>query len=278
MTMNVAFNRRYRYLAHLGSGRQGSVHLCDDRRAPGSYVVAKLAHGEALSLESLAREMRTLRALHGSPVVPRLRALVYRKGLLTGIVTRYLEGTTLDRVLRRRRLSKGQVRSLAVAIGEAVLDIHGRGYVHRDLKPENLLVARGGGVQLLDFGLACRPSELPSDGVISGTCAYASPEQLDGRTVDIRSDLFSLGVILYELATGRMFFSCEATDFHDFVEYRARRLARGVVLEGCEPALATLIQRLLVADPKLRAGPSEVAAHLRRLRGRKRSRRAVSPV
>ncbi len=262
----VPFSQRFRYVTRLGKGTQGVAYLCRDLRETGRRVVVKVARREPEAQKMIEREAEILRTLRGSPTVPKLCSLLYRDGLISGFVTRYIAGETLDRHLRRRRLSNSHVRSLAVSTIDALQDILGRDVLHRDIKPENLLVGRSRKVHILDFGLACKFTELPDLGELSGTFAYASPEQLKAKPVYPGSDLFSLGLILYEVATGQRFFSRNLHDFPAFMAYRERRLRETVHLESVETRLANLIRRLLVLDPRRRAGLRELEARADGLR------------
>jgi serine/threonine-protein kinase len=128
-----------------------------------------------------------------------------------------VEGQPLDRMIPESGLPVGRILEIGAALAEALGAAHVKGIVHRDLKPANVMVTGDGRVKVLDFGLArmtgLQPepsagSELPTDlrtreGVVMGTVPYMSPEQVSGREVDHRTDLFSLGVILYEMAAGR---------------------------------------------------------------------------
>jgi len=261
------FLRRFEYLRCLGQGAQGVVHLCRELSSSESYVAVKLARPQTESRRCLNNEAEVLWALRGSHAVPQLRGLLYRDSRLSGFVTRYVAGQTLDRVLRKGRLSRKEVLSTAMATTEAVLSVLRRGYLHRDVKPENLLLRSDGRVELFDFGLACELSATPRDEV-SGTLAYSSPEQLDAGTLSSKSDLFSLGLVLFEIATGSVFFSGPATSFRSFVTYRTLHLRHGVrsLPEAkVESGLAGLIRRLLVADPSRRADVAEVQTRVERL-------------
>ena len=267
----VPFPQRFHYLRLLGEGGQGVVHLCSDRRAPGVRVAVKVARPRPEALIALEREARVLRALHGSYHVPELRALLFRNGQLCGLATRYLVGETLDSFIISRHmndhgLARKDQLSLTISIVDAVLDVLRRGFLHRDLKPENLFLARDGQVRIFDFGLALRISDRPQQGELSGTLAYASPEQVEARPLDARSDLFSLGVTLYELTTGQMFFPSDSKTFHAFMVRRAQRLRENPILDGVEPEIHSLIRRLIVADRTRRADIPEVEDRLSELR------------
>ena len=260
------FRSRYRRLSRLGEGSQGVVHLCSDRLNSGSHVAVKVARSLPEIPSRLEEEISALWALQGAYGVPQLKALVYQKGVLCGFVTPYFAGETLDCLLERGRVSRGKVLALTASLGKAVLAILSRGYLHRDIKPENILCARDGSVQILDFGLARTYPDIPVRGELSGTLAYASPEQLEGRTLNAKSDLFSLGVVLYELATGETFFPRECPSFSAFLRARERRLREPPrKLDGLPDGLDTLIRRLIVEAPELRAGPHEVALRLEAL-------------
>jgi serine/threonine protein kinase len=135
------------------------------------------------------------------------------------IVMELVEGETLEQRLARRRMTLGEALGCAIPLADALARAHAAGIVHRDLKPSNVMVAPGGAIKVLDFGLA-KLTEAPFAGdeaptlargetpltaerLILGTIAYMSPEQASGGPVDARSDIFALGVLLYEMLTGR---------------------------------------------------------------------------
>lgn len=267
------FPRRFRYVGCLGVGAQGAAHLCDDRMEPGCRVVVKIARPGRDAEETLEREARALWSLRGVGSSPELRCLLYREGRLSGIVTRYARGWTLERYIEEVSVARRPVLALAAATCRAVFAVARRGWIHRDVKPENLLVVPSGRVQLFDFGLACRTGQGVARGEVSGTFAYASPEQLEARALDRRSDLFSLGLVLYEIATGRRFFTPAEVGYRGFVEHRAHRLSLPIDLEGVDADLARLIRRLVVADRGRRAGVVELARAIQALERRVRARR-----
>jgi serine/threonine protein kinase len=267
------FPRRFRKLRRLGEGSQGIVYLCQDLAPAGGLVAVKVARSTAAATAALRRETRALWALRHLKGVPRLRALIYRRGRLGGFVTSYFPGETLDSFLKRGVLDAPSLLTLSLSLGDAALGILGAGYLHRDLKPQNVLVAPDLSVQILDFGLVARLESGADEGDISGTLTYASPEQLQSRRLTSKSDLFSLGVILYEAATGRPFFAV-ARDFNKFLAARSARLRGPVGVNGIDGELAALIERLLVEDPALRADFREVRSRMTRIRSQLRVRRA----
>ncbi len=205
---------RYRLVRLLGSGGMGEVYFAEDTQL-GRPVALKVLPADVAATRAqaarLAREARAASAISHPNV-----AHVYEIGEEGGrpfIAMEYVEGQPLDR-WRDTPPAVEQVLAVAVQLADALAEAHARGVVHRDLKPANVLVDKSGRVKVLDFGIAkLQPAEPPgpdeetqlrtATGSVMGTVAYMSPEQLEGRTVDARSDLWSLGVVLYELASGR---------------------------------------------------------------------------
>jgi eukaryotic-like serine/threonine-protein kinase len=205
---------RYRLVRLLGSGGMGEVYFAEDTQL-GRPVALKVLPADVAATRAqaarLAREARAASAISHPNV-----AHVYEIGEEGGrpfIAMEYVEGQPLDR-WRDTPPAVEQVLAVAVQLADALAEAHARGVVHRDLKPANVLVDKSGRVKVLDFGIAkLQPAEPPgpdeetqlrtATGSVMGTVAYMSPEQLEGRAVDARSDLWSLGVVLYELASGR---------------------------------------------------------------------------
>jgi len=212
----------YRVLEKIGAGGMGEVFRARDERL-GRDVALKLVRPASSDnpdhLRRFEQEARAAAALNHPNIVA-----IYDVGFHNGapyIVSELLEGQTL-----RRRLSEGpiplrQATDYALQIVHGLIAAHERGIVHRDLKPENLFLTQDGRAKILDFGVAKlqvpaesgRPAEalttVTKSGAVIGTVAYMSPEQLRGRPVDHRSDLFTMGAILYEMLTGRRAFSGE---------------------------------------------------------------------
>jgi serine/threonine protein kinase len=203
---------QYRFLEKLGEGGMGVVYLAEDIRLGRRVAIKVLPPALARDPERRERLRREARAAAGlsHAGIATVFALEERDDQLL-LVSEYVSGSTLaaERVLGPLALDR--VVETALAIADALGLAHARGVVHRDLKPENIIRTPDGGIKILDFGLAQvaedvardpTQSNLTSAGAVAGTVAYMSPEQLRGEPVDLRTDIFSLGVVLYELATG----------------------------------------------------------------------------
>lgn len=205
----------YRVLGRLGKGGMGEVFLAEDQRL-GRRVALKVLRpeltGTRCHLERFQREARSIASLNHPNIVT-----IYSVEEVEGLhflVLELIDGETLaTRLAAGGPMPLDRVLALALPLTEALEAAHARGIIHRDLKPRNIMVSREGRVKILDFGIArlARADEsedgtetgLTKTGGIVGTTAYMSPEQIRERPVDHRSDLFSLGVVLYEMATGQ---------------------------------------------------------------------------
>jgi serine/threonine protein kinase/tetratricopeptide (TPR) repeat protein len=214
----------YRILESLGAGGMGEVYLAEDSRL-GRQVAIKLIPPDLRRnqdrIARFDREARTLAALHHPNV-----ALVFGLEESDGerfLVMEYVRGTTLEERIASGPMSLDELVSVAVQIADGLAAAHAENVVHRDLKPANVMLSDRGAVKILDFGIAtsaitptgaARDEEptaeldprLTAIGTAVGTAAYMSPEQALGRAVDSRSDLFSFGALIYEMATGRRAF------------------------------------------------------------------------
>jgi eukaryotic-like serine/threonine-protein kinase len=212
----------YEIAAPLGAGGMGEIYLAQDTRL-GRRVALKLlpAHftADAERLRRFVLEAKAASALNHPNIIT-----IYEVGESDAthfIATEFIEGETLRQRMARARLSVADAVNLAQQIVSALAAAHEAGIVHRDIKPENVMIRRDGYVKVLDFGLAKlieRPKsaadpEAPTlalktdPGKVMGTVSYMSPEQARGLEVDARSDLFSLGVVLYEMIGGRLPFT-----------------------------------------------------------------------
>jgi ATP-dependent DNA helicase UvrD/PcrA len=210
----------YRVIELLGAGGMGAVYKAHDEKLH-RIVALKMLPPDAVAHEERRRrflqEARAASALNHPHILT-----VYEIGEDAGrpfIVMEYVRGETLRRKLAAGRMPVAEALDLAVQIAEGLAKAHEHGIVHRDLKPENLMVSSDGYVKILDFGLAklveqerTRPADsaqktlvqvTTKPGTIMGTIKYMSPDQLLGKRVDLRSDIFSFGTVLYEMVTGR---------------------------------------------------------------------------
>lgn len=209
----------YRIESLLGSGGMGEVYLARDTRL-GRRVALKLLRPDAdrnqKEKNRLLREARSAAALNHPNIVTIYS--IEEAGDSIFIVMEYVEGETLSAIGRRGGLGFADVLDVGSQIAGALAAAHSAGLVHRDIKPSNVIVTRQGKVKLLDFGIAKMTKLLAGDGwddaashthvtaegAIVGTVAYMSPEQIRGETLDARTDIFSLGTVLYEAATGKL--------------------------------------------------------------------------
>ncbi|HMC78162.1 MAG TPA: serine/threonine-protein kinase, partial [Vicinamibacterales bacterium] len=212
----------YEVLAALGAGGMGEVYQARDTRLDRLVAVKVLSPAVAMSSDARERFDREARAI-SRLAHPHVCALfdVGREGDTSYLVMELLDGETLKALVARGPLPMPEVLRIGGEIAEALAAAAREGITHRDLKPGNVMLTRSG-VKLLDFGLAktlapagpiSHAAELPTaaeltaPGMWLGTAPYMAPEQCDGRPVDGRSDVFALGAVLYEMATGRRAFA-----------------------------------------------------------------------
>ena len=206
----------FRITAKLGEGGMGEVYLAEDTKLGREVAIkvlpAKMASDPA-RLERFQREARAIAALNHPNIVT-----IYSVEEAAGthfIAMELVDGRTLAQEIPPGGLTLGRFFDLSIAMTKAVAAAHARGITHRDLKPANVMVDREGQVKVLDFGLAKLTEEsvppemtqmpteaLTQEGLVIGTIPYMSPEQVEGKPIDARTDIFSLGVLFYEMATG----------------------------------------------------------------------------
>ena len=211
----------YRVLRKLGSGGMGVVYEAEDTKL-GRRVALKFlpedSHRDPQALERFLREARAASSLNHSGICT-IHAIEEHEAK-TFIAMELLEGQTLDKLLRQGGIPLGRAIEIGIQLADALDAAHKKGIIHRDIKPANIFVTERGAVKILDFGLAKLTPEhhayadgetvadaetllLTSPGTAVGTIAYMSPEQARGEELDARSDLFSLGAVLYQIATGK---------------------------------------------------------------------------
>ena len=215
----------YRIVAKLGRGGMGEVYLAEDKQL-GRKVAIKFLPAEVATNEN-ARQ-RQLREAQTAATLdhPNICAIyeVGQEGGYSFIVLQYIEGETLAARLKRQLPDLREALAIAAQVADALNEAHARGIIHRDIKPENIMLTTRGQVKVLDFGLAKTVRDpglvepdaetgtlLSIPGMMLGTVPYMSPEQVRGEDLDCRSDIFSFGIVIYELLSGRRPFEAKST-------------------------------------------------------------------
>ncbi len=220
----------YCIVAKLGRGGMGEVYLAEDKQL-GRKVAIKFLPAEVATNEN-ARQ-RQLREAQTAATLdhPNICAIyeVGQEGGYSFIVLQYIEGETLAARLKRQLPDLREALAIAAQVADALNEAHARGIIHRDIKPENIMLTTRGQVKVLDFGLAKTVRDpglvepdaetgtlLSIPGMMLGTVPYMSPEQVRGEDLDCRSDIFSFGIVLYELLSGRRPFRSQKHGRGDF--------------------------------------------------------------
>ncbi len=250
----VLLAARYRIVGLLGKGGMGEVYRADDLKLGQAVALKFLPVGfekDAEHLSRLINEVKTARQI-SHPNVCR----VYDIGEVDGqhfLTMEYVDGEDLASLLRRiGRLPRDKAIQMARQMCAGLAAAHEQGILHRDFKPSNVMIDGRGRVRVTDFGLAALAASLGGLEVRAGTPAYMAPEQTTGRGVSVKSDLYSLGLVLYEVFTGRPAFQAATPAELARLQKETTPATPSSLVEGIDPAVERAILRCLEKDPRER--------------------------
>jgi Protein kinase domain len=257
---------RYRIVGLLGRGGMGEVYRADDLKLAHPVALKFLPDhllNDAAALSRFHREVRVARQVSHKNV-----CRVYDIGEIDGrhfLSMEYIKGEELSSLLRRiGRLPQDKALQLARQICAGLAAAHDIGFIHRDLKPANIMIDGDGNARLLDFGLGGLIDEFGDEEIRAGTPAYMAPEQIEGGNQTVQSDIYSLGLVLYELFTGKRAF--EAASLNELIKLRRSNtmpMMPTSIVKGLDPVIEKVIDRCLQKNPELRPPSAlQVAAAL----------------
>jgi serine/threonine-protein kinase len=252
---DAVIDERYQVTAHLGSGGMAEVYCATDLQL-GRKVALKVLHERFAAdeefVERFKREASSAAGLQHQHLVA-----VYDRGEWDGtsyIAMEYVAGQTLKQIITEEgHLPPSRAVDLTVQILRAARFAHRRGVIHRDFKPQNVIVDDEGRAKVTDFGIArAGASDMTQTGSIMGTAQYLSPEQAQGHAVTARSDLYSIGIILYELLTGRVPFEADSAVTIALKQVSEAPVVPSQINPAVTPELEAVVLRALMKDPRER--------------------------
>jgi len=259
----------YTVLEKLGAGGMGEIYKAQDTRLNRFVAMKVLSTANAGDVERRRRFVQEAQAASAlnHPNIITIHDVVSTDGL-EFMVMEFVSGVTLDDLVPKHGLNVQKSLDIAVQIADALQTAHAAGIVHRDLKPANVMVTSSGLVKILDFGIAKLTGPSPNvpntdetlpidspmtvEGAILGTVCYMSPEQAQAKTVDPRSDIFSFGLVLYEMLTGQKAFAGDSalSTLSSILRDEAKPI--GEIAQGVPPELEQIVRRAMRKDPNQR--------------------------
>lgn len=258
----AVFRGRYRIIGRIGQGAMGSVYKATLEEYPDQTVAIKILASEHLGnrkvLQRFQNEMEACYRISHPNVVKPIE-VVREKGIF-GYSMEYVDGGNLTTL--RFPLSDLEVTQVIKQVASALSAVHTSGVIHRDVKPENILISQSGVVKLTDFGTALLIGgpRVTSEGNVLGSIPYLSPEYIERQQLDIRSDLYSLGIVAYELLTGAVPFAGEG-----IAGMINRKLQGEPIFLSGKGRLKRAVERLLAQLPEERFQSADAAEHEFRL-------------
>lgn len=248
-------NERYKVDGQIGIGGMGVVYRANDLRLRRNVAIKVIAQHLVSDEEARQRFMREAQALAGLSHPNIVTVYDLSEDPTTGeifIIMELLTGTSLRKQITNP--SRPTFYEVAIPLCRALESAHSHGILHRDIKPENIFVCADGNIKLMDFGLArlVDSSTMSQSGIISGTVAYMSPEQLRGVAIDARTDLYGLGILFYEYLTGVTPFASDNAVNMLYRHLTEAPTSMRIKVPAIAPELETVILRLLSKDPALR--------------------------
>lgn len=253
MHIASALESRYQILKELGRGGMGIVFQAQDKQLNEQVaikILSPMVSGDSDALERLKREVSAARRI-SHPNIIRIHDISEMNGLQY-VSMEYFHGETLKDYIRQNApLSLNQAMNVAVQICEGLDAAHKQGIIHRDLKSQNIIVNSLNQIKIIDFGLAhtSHLQGLTATGLIMGTPEYMAPEQVAGRKVDERADIYSLGIILYELFTGKVPFTGDSAIAVGFKQMKEDAPRPTTVNPAIPPSVENVILKALEKDP-----------------------------
>jgi eukaryotic-like serine/threonine-protein kinase len=253
MNVATALEGRYQILKELGRGGMGIVFHAYDKDLKEQVaikILSPLLSNDPDALERLKREVSSARRITHSNVI-RIHDISEVNGLHF-ISMEYFHGTNLkDHIKRNGPLSPMQAYNIASQVADGLEAAHREGVIHRDLKSQNIILDNTNRIKIIDFGLArtAHMEGMTATGLIMGTPEYMAPEQVSGQKIDERADIYSLGIILYEIFTGRVPFTGDSAIAVGFMQLKEEPVSPSHLNPGLPPEIEKVICKALQKDP-----------------------------